>query len=232
MKRLAVFALLAALTGGWRAGAAAPPKNAAPAASAAEDTDQVMVIVFVRPGWWDQVGITFNQKVPTAQARKDVAEIARRTGWNLDPVRVTHEAATPGGPVMTSVEFAAPAVDPRTHSLPVEPFVLALRRFRRVSVMFVLPEGFPYWGPLSHQAPGIAMRGERVKGTYTFHFTIIDPKIQAFKLPLRNPNAPPSPKDTSVPRIELLKRLGMVVGAGFAAALLVYGVASYAKGRA
>lgn len=191
-----------------------------------------MVVTVVRPGWWDQLALIYDRKVPDAQVKKDLAELARQARWEPDNVQITHERGGPGGPVMTSVDFVARAVDPRTHSFPLEPIVLTFRRFRRVGAVFMVPPDYPYWGPLRHQRPGVAMRGEKAQGSYTFHFTITDPKVEGFKVPIRNPSAPaPDPEPKSNPR-QLLLRLAAVVGLALALSGIVYGIASYLRNRA
>ncbi|MBW3624300.1 MAG: hypothetical protein KY468_12910 [Armatimonadetes bacterium] len=205
--------------------------NPAPAPTDLEQAERVMIVVFSRPGWWDQIGITYDHKVSEQQARADLRELARHAGWKPDHIRITHDPGVPGGPVMTSVEFVAQALDPRTHNLPLEPIARAFSQYRRVGATFMLPPGYPYWGPLSYQAPGVALRGDLTLGTYNFHLTITDPKLRRFEYPLKDPAQPKAAPEPKPERNPFLLRLALVVGMALAVAAFVYGIASYTKGR-
>lgn len=75
---------------------------------------------------------------PNVEARQEavsaVNELARRAAWRPQRFEVQDVATAPGVPKQTMAAFYAAAPFPQG-SVPVEPFVLAFRRWKRVSVM-------------------------------------------------------------------------------------------------
>jgi hypothetical protein len=185
-----------------------------------DSPEKAVVVIYSRPRWWDRVGITYDHQVNREDALADLKELARLAGWAPDGVTITHEKSTPGSPVMTSVEFNAKAFDAATHSFPIEPVVLAFKRFKKVGAVFLIGKGYPYWGPLNYRTPQVSMIGEAGTGAFTFHFTILDPNVSQFQIPLRDPNAPKAPPQKKA--TPLLYRFLIVLLMAFVISLIAY----------
>ncbi len=207
----------------------APSTSAATATEAPTSNPQVIVIVYAMPGGLDQVGVTYDGRVSDVQARADLAALASRAGWAPQAVRVSNERGPGDGPVMTSVECAAQVLRPATHNLPLEPILLAFRRYKRFSAVFLMPPGYPYWGPLALTASGAEVTAEKNAGGFTFHFVVTDPQVKALPYTVRDPAAPKPPPPPK--RNPLALRLALVVAGTLGVAALVYGVATWLQGR-
>jgi hypothetical protein len=200
------------------------------------EIDQALVVVWADPAG-DMISINYDRKVPPGTVQIDLKTLAKHAGWSPQGAKITHEAAPggmdgKGGPVTTSVEFRARALDPKTRMLPLEPIVLTFKRFKRVGAAFFVPPRYPYWGPLNASQSGVSMRGQRGQGTYSFRFRIQNPEIKEFKLALIDPAKPkPSPVAPSKKSNPLPFRIAIVILSALGIAAIVYAVATMIQNR-
>lgn len=182
----------------------------------------VLLIISQRPTDGDVLNLTYGKSVPHAQVTKDLAALARETGWVLGPPTITD--ALPGmenskrHPLtkMTGVVLTTPqAVQPETHSFPLNAIASAFRGYRRSTVVFFTAPGFTFQGPREYADKNIKVTIAGTGTSYTCQIEILDPNFSTLNLPLSQP-APGAARRSPV--LALLLVLAAAAGTG----LVVY----------
>jgi hypothetical protein len=132
------------------------------------------------------VALTYPRVTTDSDVQKDMNEIARRTGWMIsNPQTTTNTGGTPDRPSMTSVDFSvANAASPTPGALPVEPVIVALKRFPSFSIVFVMQPEFRYRGPREFRNKYVGIQFRTTGPTYTYDVQIKDPNFESLGLPL------------------------------------------------
>ena len=182
----------------------------------------VLLIVSQRPTGGDLLNLTYGTTVPHAQVTKDLAGLSRETGWSLSAPAITDSVPEgkhlPGQPVikMTGAEFTTTqAVQPQTHSFPIDAIASAFRHYHRIAVVFFTAPGFVFQGPREYADNNIKVTILGGGTSYTCQIEILNPNFGSLNLPLSQP-APGASRRS--PITALLLVLAAAAGTG----LIVY----------
>lgn len=183
----------------------------------------VLLLVSQQPTGGDLLSLTYGKTVPHAQVTKDLAALARETGWALGPPAIT-DAQPPSSrhplPAMTGVEVTTPqAIQPQTHSFPIDAIASAFRSYRRIAVVFFTAPGFVFQGPREYADKNIKVTITETSSTsYTCQIEILNPNFGTLNLPLSQP-APGTARRS--PIMALLLILAAALGTGVFVYLLM-----------
>lgn len=137
---------------------------------------QVQVIVMCTEGQPDDMTIAYSEAISEGQARADFEAVLRLGGWEAEE-RPRYRGRSERSPTTTISGRVRGMVDRMSGKLPVEPFVLALRRHRRLSVTFLVGDPFYYKGitePVENNYLRIEPLAVSTRGSYTFDIFIKD----------------------------------------------------------
>ncbi len=185
----------------------------------------ILLLVVQRPTGGDQLNLTYGTTVSHAQVTKDIIALARETGWALGTPTIT-DAQPPSSryPVnaMTSVVVTTPqAVQPQTHSFPIDALASAFRSYRRIGIIFFTAPGFVFQGPREYADKNIKVTiAETSSTSYTCQIEILDPNFSSLNLPLSQP-APGAARRPVSPTAALLLVLAAAAGTGLIVYLLM-----------
>jgi hypothetical protein len=169
--------------------AAAAPS---PAQTPPPDVPDVLVMVDSGGEPLDRVSVTYNAPLTDAQARADVASMLLGGGWKASDLTVS----TSGQPPTTSAEFRAKGVaNWNTGAVYIEPFIVALKRFRLIKVYFKLSETFPFRSLKDYHDKRVDITCTGTGNGVDYWVKINDHSFDRLNLPLIV-NPPPAPKKT------------------------------------
>ena len=183
----------------------------------------VLLLVIQQPTGGDRLSLNYGRIIPHAQVTKDLAALARETGWALGPPTIT-DSNPPvklnprlGIGRTTGAEFTtAQAVQPQTHSFPINAIASAFRGYRRIAVAFLVAPGFTFQGPREYADKNIKVTILETSSTsYTCQIEILNPNFTSLDLPLSQP-APGTARRSPVTALLLV--LAAAAGTG----LIVY----------
>ena len=216
MRRWAVIAAFGALA----LGAITPSLAQAPPSGAITGPADVLVLVYQQAGAGDLVGITYLHAVPHAQAQRDLAALARASGWKVGPGHVSDATAPVAQKIMmTSTKVTIPGViRPETHLLPVEPFLTAFRPYKRLALIFSVSPDFQFQGPRDYADNNVQIALTQGGTAYTYQARILNPQFTRLDLPTAQAAVATTAPQRPSPGVLLL---GILMAAG-AAGLLVY----------
>ncbi len=186
----------------------------------------VLLIVSQRPTGGDVLNLTYGTSVPHAQVEKDLAALARETGWALGSPTIT-DALPSVQPSkrrplskMTGVVLTTPqAVQIQSHSFPIDALASAFRGYHRIAVVFWTAPGFVFQGPREYADKNIKVTVTGSGTSYTCQIEILNPNFSALDLPLSQP-APGSARRSPSPVRALLLIVAAAAGTGLAVYLL------------
>jgi hypothetical protein len=201
---------LAHLPGGL---AVAQPKPTQPPSM----SPQVLVMVFSGVGPLDQVAINYNKLASKAEAETDVSALAKDPSWMVRNVRfTTGKPSTPGAQETTSSLFqAAPLPNARLGSLPIEQFIIALRRFKIIQINYLVASGFDFRGPQDFENRYVKIQLKRSgSNSYQYTVNVKDAGFDQLSLPIPKPEAPAPQPETSRGggRIVLIIGIALAIG--------------------
>ena len=179
----------------------------------------MVIVMSQQPTGGDQVSLTYPTTVSHAQVKKDMDALARETGWKLSAPTITDIALPTRGrplPKMTGAEFTTvQAVQPQTHSFPIDALASAFRGYRRIAVVFFTAPGFVFQGPREYADKNIKVTIAGGGTSYTCQIEILNPNFTSLDLPLSQP-APGTARRSPVTALLLV--LAAAAGTG----LIVY----------
>jgi hypothetical protein len=186
---------------------------------------EAIVLVLSGVGPFDQVAINYDNSVSRKRIEEDIREIKRVSGW---PVRnleiVTRKDSTPGAKPVTSSQFEVPPVANKAEgTLPLEPFIAALRRFQSIQVIYLVMGEFRFRGLKDFENDYIKIKLKQRKGAYTYNIQIKNSRFDDLNLPLKEERSAEMQKTniSAVARFIIVLMVAVVGGA------LVYLIASY-----
>jgi len=211
-----VAALVALLTMASPGNADAQTTRANPVESS---QPQVLVLAQQRdPSGTANIAVSYTKAVPDAEARRDFAEIVRAAGWVIieGPIPTTSPGSTPEIPAMTSVEFtAANALPSAPGGLPIEPLVIALKRFTSIELIFVMRQDFRFRGLGDFENEFVDIRLRRSPNTCSYSVRIKRADFTRLNLPTIVPagrRATTRPARASAGRIIWPIALSVIIG--------------------
>ncbi|MGC8862192.1 MAG: hypothetical protein ACP5R5_05370, partial [Armatimonadota bacterium] len=184
----------------------------------------VLVLVLSGIGPFDQVSINYATEIPKKQALKDIDALVRETAWLVRDARVTTASShTPGGRPTTSSVFRTPPLASTTDgTLPLEPFVSALRRFRSLEVNYLVCSKFTFRGLKEFENKWVKINLKRSGNSYLYRVRVKDSSFRRLGLPLVQPK-PPARRSHG---LAAGARVAVGVGLAAAASAIVYLAAS------
>lgn len=172
------------------------PSAAAQAAPAANRVPyDLVVLVVARPGAAERVAVSYAGLVEGERLRGAVQRLAAETGARVTGLVVSDEPVARGSQVRaTAAEFTAKGLlGPSGGPLPVAAFAEALPEWRRMRLVFVVGESFPFTGP--DRYAGESFSATLIKGTDVYEYDVVkmngesapaaEPSHQGRKLPVR-----------------------------------------------
>lgn len=198
--------------------------HAAPSRSDTAALPEVIVLVLSGVGPFDQVAVNYDTVVSQRQTEEDIREIKRISGW---PVRnleiVTHKDSTPGSKPVTSSRFEVPPIANKAEgTLPLEPFISALRRFRSIQVIYLIPGEFNFHGLKDFENDYVKIKLRQREGAYTYQVQVKNPEFDNLNLPLKEERSAEMQKTN----ISVAARLMIVLMVAVVGGVLVYLIAS------
>ena len=183
-----------------------------------------LVLVLSGMGPNDQVSINYATAVSKIDAQKDLDVLAKSTGWVIQNQSITTQAGhTPGAKPTTSANFqVSPIVDARQGTFPLEPFLVALKRFKTIQVNYLVASQFPFQGLKNFENDYVKINLGRSGNSYLYTVDIKNSNFDRLDLPLREQNN--APKKAPMP---LGARIMIIVGMSLVGAVLVYIIVSY-----
>lgn len=179
----------------------------------------VLLLVSQQPAGGDLLSLTYGKTVPHTQVTKDLAALSRETGWALGKPAITDDRPPTSRnplPAMTGVEVTTPqAMQPQTHSFPIDAIASAFRGYRRIAAVFFTPPGFVFQGPREYADNTVKVTIINSGAIYTCQIEILNPNFTSLDLPLSQP-APGTPRRSPVTALLLV--LAAAAGTG----LIVY----------
>ena len=181
--------LAPALAGGKKEALVYPSKIPQPAP--AQSAPDVQVLVVSSLSGVDQVNVTYPSVIPRAQAARDVNALAAVSSWPIGDVQVQNSAMNLIGVKavpMTSITFAAQGpVHKDRKSFWLEPFVVALRPYKKLSISYMVPKKFAFAGLQNYSDSHVHIVLQQHGSVYTYLITIDNPNFSRLNLPLEQP---------------------------------------------
>jgi hypothetical protein len=179
------------LAGGKRVPIVYPDKVAQP--PRVQSAPDVQVLVFGPKTGVDQVNITYPTVVPRAQVARDINSLAALSSWPMGGVLIQNTAmpligvkAVP----MTSVTFDAQgAVRNDQKAFWLEPFVVALRPYKKLSISYMVPKEFAFSGLQNYSDSHVHIALQRHGLVYTYLVAIDNPNFTRLNLPMWQPTS-------------------------------------------
>lgn len=163
-----------------------PDKIPQPARSA--NAPDVQVLVLSNLSGLDQVDITYPVVVPRAQVKRDLDALSAASSWPMGGIQVSNSALPLSGvktTPMTSVTFAAQGLVRKGQKwFQLEPFVVALRPYKRLTLTYMMPKQFAFAGLHDYADSHVHITLDRRGSVYTYLVSIADPNFQRLNLPL------------------------------------------------
>lgn len=148
----------------------------------------IQVLVLSNLSGVDQVDITYPVVVPRAQVVRDLDALAAASSWPIGGIQVSNSALPLSGvktTPMTSVTFAAQGlVRKGQKAFWLEPFVVALRPYKKVTLTYMMPRQFAFAGLRCYSDKHVNITLDRRGSVYTYLVSIADPNFLRLNLPL------------------------------------------------
>jgi hypothetical protein len=200
------------------------------ATEAGFERPDVLVLVMGGLGPSDQCAINYTTVVPTKIAQADLDTIAKLGNWH--PFSARSETKASGGPSpkpTTGVSWwAGGIIGAANGTLPLEPFVTALKRFKFIEIVYIVPSGFEFRGLKDFDNEYVSIRLMPGQNSYRYRVVVKDSSFAKLDLPLTESA---KPKPAAKPRMSTTARLVLALGIGIPAAMIVYLIALYFSKR-
>lgn len=132
----------------WAAVAAAPREH------------ELIVIVFASDAGPAHVALSYPEVIDHQAVADGIRRLAEQTGASVEQVEITDSQRAQGMPGQgTAAQFTAEGlVRVRTGALPVGPVIRSVPHWRRMRLVFMVGEDFPFVGPGDTAAGGFVVR--------------------------------------------------------------------------
>ncbi|MGI6296693.1 MAG: hypothetical protein ACOX3G_11460 [Armatimonadota bacterium] len=182
---------------------------------------KVLVLIMGNQNAQDLVSVNYTSVVPLATAQADLDKVAALGGWS--PVNAKGETRASGGPEpvdSTSISYQAQVLGYDKGTLPIEPFITALKRFELIEIDYLTPAAFQFNGLQDYEDKYVKIELQAM-GTHTYRYriTVKNAGFTKLDLPLTQP-AEPVEAQQAGRTIGQRLLLGLLFGLG--GALVVY----------
>jgi hypothetical protein len=187
--------------------------------STSESTVQILVAPADLPGTYN-FALTYPHTVSAADVQQDLGELARLAGWSITGVSILNNAESrPELLSTTNVEFAvANPIDGRVGSLPVEPMVVTLKRFKSIVLIFALRPDFDFRGLRDYEDKYVRIAHSGGSSAHTYRIDVKRADFGKLNLPTVilpvSAQATPPPSTRSSMGIIWPILISILIGAG------------------
>lgn len=161
----------------------------------------VLILVYALSSGQGQVGVTYPNVVPHAQAQRDLKALQSETGWRFSGVKITDQLP----PIqnargkMTGLECTVlGALTPRSDTLEVAPFVNAFRGYHQIGLTYFTEPGFGFQGLRDYADNHVQIAMTQHGTTFSYQIIVRDPHFGKLTLP-RYQMAPGQARSVSTP---------------------------------
>ncbi len=190
------------------------------ATATSSDVPDVMILVRKMGRNTDEVAVVYNEEVEEDIVDNDMQAISDAGGWLLRGVRIDTTASdVRSARKTTSASFITQDLAIQPGTLPIAPFITALKRYDKIEIMFSRSEDFEYSGPVTFNSPYVAVEYRPGGSMHVFSVRITDRSFDKLDLPLVKEDEKTHAKPTSLPvwtRVLIVAVLAVVM------AILVY----------
>lgn len=152
------------------------------------------------------ISITFPRIIQKARADSYLASILKYTGWSASGIKITSDSASGnGGNPMTAIEFASPQLAAaQDGTLPIEPFIKALRDLKSIQMLVMTYPGFRYAGVGSFENRYVKISLAAGQNSLNFSIDVKDPRFTDLGLPKPNQEGVAATPTRPAPGIAIL----------------------------
>jgi len=149
----------------------------------------VVVLVQSGFGYRDTVSINYSDKVTDQQVRKDVQSLIDTARWTVSEAQIsTEDTNVPDSQASTSVSFQTDQIVSQSVGLyPLEPFILALKRYKTIQVTYFLRESVDFRGLRDYDNKYVTVS---YQSPATYLVTVKRQDFERLDLPLTPPKKP------------------------------------------
>jgi hypothetical protein len=190
----------------------------------------VLVLVMGGPGGYDQCAINYTTAVALPTAQADLNTIAKLGKWRVSNARgQTKPSGGPHSIPTTSITWQAVGIIGYSNgTLPLEPFVTALKRFKFIEVDYIAPASFQFRGLREFENRFVSVQLAQSGNPYRYRAVVKDKGFGKLDLPLTQPVKPRPEEERGM---STAARVGLALGLGIPAAIAVYLIALYLSKR-
>jgi len=145
--------------------------------------------------------LTYPHRVAEAEARQDLGQLSTLTGWRISGISISNNPETREERLSTtSVEFSVSnALFLQTSTLPVEPLIIALKRFKSIVLIFAMRRDYLFQGMGDYENDFVDIRYGSIGQTHTYRVSVKRTDFSALGLPTTvrpASQASPAPRGT------------------------------------
>lgn len=190
---------------------------------------QVLVLVLGGFGPSDQCSINYDSVVALPKAQSDLDTIGAAGKWQVSNAKGETKAS--GGPksaATTSISFTAKGlIGYSDGTLPLEPYIIGLKRHKYIEVDYIAPSSFVFHGLEDFENDFVKIQLVQSGNSYRYRIVVKDPGFSKLDLPRRESEQP----KTEESRGTGARRLMMAIGTAVLASLVAYLVVMYMSKR-
>lgn len=177
---------MAAVIAALLAACAVCPAAEGPRQTTEQWVPDALVLVMTGLGPGERVSIAYPGEVSEKQANEDLAKVALVSGWFLQNGRtVTSPSGAPDGKRATSSSFETTGIiDQQAGTLRLEPFLVALKRFARIEVIYVNVPDMEFVGLKDFEDRFVKITMSRQDSSYRYRARVKDASFEKLDLPL------------------------------------------------
>lgn len=200
-----------------------------PAEKDAFTKPDVLVLVLGGFGPQEQCSVNYDAVLPTAKAQADLFAIAGAGRWAVSNANADTKAVGGPKPVRTtSVSFTAPGlIGYADGTLPLEPFLVGLKRYKFIEIDYITPSGFSFHGLKDFENSFVKIQMNQSGNSYRYRVVVKDAGFKKLDLPLREE----AKQGTEEPASSSGRRLVLAIGVAVIAAAAAYLVMMYMSKR-
>ena len=149
----------------------------------------VLVWIDMRATGPSRISLTYAKLVPKNEVEAELALILRETGWTAFDINYSIPSNnSTNEPPMTTVEFSTPsAVNLNTGILLVAPIVKALKKYKRIEVLYLTPPDFTFVGPKNFENKYVKIDLIQGNNPYRYLVNIKNPRFHTLEIPAVTP---------------------------------------------
>ncbi len=147
-------------------------------------TIDAYVAIISNPQGGEDVSIAYTTAVSKEQLKADLVELQRASGWKLSDVKSESKPQMQGASPTTSMSMhTLGPVDYQAGYLRLEPFVMALKRLRRIEVQFLITGPFDFRGLQDFRDDTVNVVFSKSGVSYNYSVELAKNDFQSLNLP-------------------------------------------------